>query len=177
MFLVPFLVSGLTAFLINRTVKSFEEPVAESAVVKQESAPPAADAKPENQDEQINISFGTNKNIAIKDTDEPKDMGKRLRSAVSDALTQVLMLPVTILVGSFSSIVIALLYLKTRQAGGESMQDLLSQFEETDQPDSNWQKRVRQRLIQSGRITSRGGGGGQSSSEGKRATDSGRLET
>jgi hypothetical protein len=93
--------------------------------------------------------------------------------AVQEGLMQIVMLPFSILFSSFFAIIVALLYLKTRQAGGESMQDLLSQFEETDQPDSNWQRRVRERLIQSGRMTSRG----QSSGDGKRATESPRLET
>jgi hypothetical protein len=56
---------------------------------------------------------------------------------------------------SFSAILIALLYLRTRQAGGEPMHELLAQFGETDEPLKKWQQRVRQRLIQSGRITSK----------------------
>jgi len=62
-------------------------------------------------------------------------------------------LPIQIIVTSFTAIIVALLYLKTRQAGGESLQDLLAKFEETDQPRKKWQERVRQRLIQSGRLT------------------------
>jgi hypothetical protein len=50
--------------------------------------------------------------------------------------------------------VTALLYFKTRQSGGETMNNLLEQFEEeTDRPRSRWQERVRERLVQSGRIT------------------------
>jgi hypothetical protein len=56
---------------------------------------------------------------------------------------------------SFTAIIVALLYLKTRQAGGEPLQDLLARFEDADKPRKKWQERVRQRLIQSGRITSR----------------------
>jgi hypothetical protein len=35
------------------------------------------------------------------------------------------------------------------------MQDLLAQFEEADQPRTNWQRRVHKRLEQSGRVTSK----------------------
>ena len=46
------------------------------------------------------------------------------------------------------------MYFKTRQAAGESMQDLLSKFEDSEAPQNKWQKRVKERLIQSGRISS-----------------------
>lgn len=65
------------------------------------------------------------------------------------------MLPFQIVLLPLSSIIIALLYLKTRQVGGESMQDLLSQFEEVEQPQTNWQRRVQARLMQSGKHTSK----------------------
>lgn len=76
---------------------------------------------------------------------------ERVRDAVRGALTTLIMLPFQIILGSLSSIVVALLYLKTRQAGGESLSDLIEQFEETDRPRTKWQARVRQRLIESGR--------------------------
>jgi hypothetical protein len=60
-----------------------------------------------------------------------------------------------IIVFSFSAIIVALLYLKTRLAGGESMNDLIERFEDEDRPRKKWQERVRQRLIQSGRIPSK----------------------
>jgi serine/threonine protein kinase len=40
----------------------------------------------------------------------------------------------------------ALLYLKTRQAGGETLSEALSQFEEEDTPRTRWQMRMRERL-------------------------------
>ena len=80
-------------------------------------------------------------------------MRSRVKATILETLIQIFWLPTHILVTSFSSIIIALLYLKTRQAGGESMQDLLEQFEDNEQPKSKWQQRVQNRLIQSGRIT------------------------
>ena len=88
-------------------------------------------------------------------TEEPKNMGVKIKETVQEALTQILMLPFQILIGSFSSVIVALLYLKTRQVGGESMKDLLAQFEESDQPRTNWQRRVHARLEQSGKLTSK----------------------
>jgi serine/threonine protein kinase len=87
-------------------------------------------------------------------TDTPeKKMTRRLAATIKETLIQLFWLPISIILGSFSSITFALLYLKTRQAGGESMNDLLGQFESAERPQSNWQKRVRARLMQSGRIT------------------------
>jgi hypothetical protein len=42
--------------------------------------------------------------------------------------------------------VTALLYLKARQLGGETLKDVLKQFEEEETPTSKWQMRMRERL-------------------------------
>jgi serine/threonine protein kinase len=96
-------------------------------------------------------------NITFDDDGDKKDMQSRVRATIRNALTQIIWLPLQILFSSFSGIIIALLYLKTRQAGGESMNELVKQFEETEEetPRRKWQQRVRQRLIQSRRVTSR----------------------
>jgi len=74
---------------------------------------------------------------------------------VLDSALQVILWPLQILFISFSSIIVALLYIKTRLAGGETMSGLMSRFEDDEQPSRKWQERVRQRLMQSGRITRR----------------------
>lgn len=45
-----------------------------------------------------------------------------------------------------TAIMASLLYLKTRQAGGESLQDASDQFEALDIPRSKWQARMKSRL-------------------------------
>ncbi|HVF89896.1 MAG TPA: serine/threonine-protein kinase [Blastocatellia bacterium] len=55
-------------------------------------------------------------------------------------------LPLNILIGMFSSIVSALLYLKTRQSGGETLKEALSVFENESMPCTYWQLRMRERL-------------------------------
>jgi hypothetical protein len=40
----------------------------------------------------------------------------------------------------------ALVYLKARQIGGETLKEVLSQFEEEDTPRTKWQMRMRERL-------------------------------
>lgn len=86
--------------------------------------------------------------------DEKMDMRERIKHTLLESLIQVLWLPIQILVFSFSGIIVALLYLKTRLAGGESMHDLIERFEDDGRPRKKWQERVRQRLIQSGRVSS-----------------------
>ena len=82
-------------------------------------------------------------------------MRERVKHTLLESLIQVLWLPMQIFVFSFSGIIVALLYLKTRLSGGESMNDLIERFEDDGRPRKKWQERVRKRLIQSGRIPSK----------------------
>lgn len=79
----------------------------------------------------------------------------KIKNTLRETAFAAIQIPVSTLIGSFFAVVLALLYFKTRMAGGETMADLLEQFEETDQPRKKWQERVRARLLQSGRITGR----------------------
>jgi serine/threonine protein kinase len=162
MFFVPLSTSFFIAFMANAAVKSFTPDSERRAAIRQEvleeikngnESGVTPSAKRE-EDKGVKISINREK-VIINDPDEQKDMGGRIRAAVREALTQILLLPLQIIIGSFSSIVIALLYLKTRQVGGESMQDLLAQFEEADQPRTNWQRRVHARLEQTSKHMSK----------------------
>jgi serine/threonine protein kinase len=164
MFIIPIAISGLIAFVVNVTFKSISYKDANAAVVRQEAKKAAENTKDNAQnsntvvktdDDKQTINIGLDKSITVTENGESNDMGKRLRSTVQQGLTQILLLPFSIILGSFSSIVSALLYMKTRQVGGESMQDLLAHFEENENKRSNWQKRIRQRIEQSGKQTSR----------------------
>ena len=83
------------------------------------------------------------------------DMQTRVKYTVLESINQILWLPAQILVFSFSAIIIALLYMKTRLAGSEPVYELVERFEDDGRPKKKWQERVRARLIQSGRIPSR----------------------
>ncbi len=67
-------------------------------------------------------------------------MESRLKNTLLETLLQILLLPIQIVVTSFTAIIVALLYLKTRQAGGERMEDLLFKFDENDWPRKKWQE-------------------------------------
>ena len=175
MFLIPAASAGIISFMVNITAKAVgqesskvqaiaqhikselnaDSPAANSAAATTTSEPPAEQAAaPEEKKDDITVGIGNNR--AVKsDGEETKDMRTRLKDALLESLLQVLLLPLQIIATSFTAIIAALLYLKTREAGGESFQDLLSKFEETEHPRKKWQERVRNRLIQSGRITSR----------------------
>ena len=123
---------------------------------------------PEKEDVQINVGTGKNAGITYDTTDESDDSSnKREKESLSeqdkfartagqslrDLLFQLIWFPVAILITSFTQVLMALMYVKTRQAGGEPMLDLLKQFEDDDKPQTRWQKRIHKRLLQSGRIT------------------------
>ena len=80
---------------------------------------------------------------------------QRLLETLRETLFQLFWFPVLVFISPLSSIITALLYLKTRQAGGESLKELLTQFEETDRPQKRWQLRLKEKLQQSGRHTNR----------------------
>ncbi|MDQ2745779.1 MAG: protein kinase [Acidobacteriota bacterium] len=162
MFFVPLAGSGLIAFVANATSKTFSATANKIDVVRKEAAEMVtadenADAPvpPEAEKKNVVKVVVNGKDVNLSEPIEPKNMGEKIRITVREVLTQLLMLPFQIFIASFSSIVVALLYMKTRQVGGESMQDLLEQFEESEQPRTNWQKRVKARLEQSGKQTSR----------------------
>jgi hypothetical protein len=176
MFLIPAISAGIISFVVNITAKavgqesskvqkiaqqikselkedSAETTTTAAATEAAAVAPTEQAAEPEKKDDNITIGIGNRPGINIGG--EEKDMRTRLKDAILESLLQILLLPLQIIATSFTAIIAALLYLKTRQAGGESFEDLLGKFEETEQPRKKWQERVRNRLIQSGRITSR----------------------
>ena len=59
---------------------------------------------------------------------------------------QIISFPINMFILSFSAVITALLYLKTRQAGGETLVEALGRFEDEEMPRRNWQLRMRERL-------------------------------
>jgi serine/threonine protein kinase len=152
-YFVPAILAFLIALGIGGIVKSITSEIDKPAE--------ASKAEAENN---VGVSFGT-KGVNITTKDDKIDSKEQAEAkmekekagfapAVSQQIFELLWLPIVILITSFTSVVTALLYFKTRQSGGETMNNLLEQFEEeTDRPRSRWQERVRERLVQSGRIT------------------------
>ena len=157
MFLIPAISAGALSFIVKVTDKAFTTQVSDIKATDQsdgkETSEQAPVTQPKEKEKSLSIDFGNNDKIKISNLDE--DMGKRVKSTVLESLLQILLLPIQIVVTSFTAIIVALLYLKTRQAGGETIQDLVTKFEASEHPRKKWQERVRQRLIQSGRITSK----------------------
>ena len=161
LFLIPMVIGLTTSAIVALSVKSIED-VSEkiSAAEKKRDAPgaPAASQPPAAagavDDTDLKIDIGTGNGVTIISSDEPT-LIRSISQVARESLTTLLMLPIQILLVSLSSIIVALLYLKTRQAGGENLRDLFDRFESSEQPRKKWQERVRNRLIQSGRITSR----------------------
>jgi len=159
MFIIPATVAGLTSLAVNLSARAIQNEVEISRAEPEEPepGPSVAVAPPPSNADQAdggwNISFGRTRGARLVDMNS--DTQKKLRDAILEILLQLILLPMQIVMTSFTAIIVALLYLKTRQAGGESLKDLLARFEESDEPLKKWQERVRERLIQSGRVTSR----------------------
>lgn len=166
MLVIPAIIAGSISYVVKVSAKAFDPKPKDQTVATQTAAtgtqePPAADTEiaevvPETEDqrdESFNYSFGRGNRLEGKG--EEMDMRTRVRSTILESLIQLIWLPMQILVFSFSSIIVALLYIKTRLAGGESLNDLVERFEDGNRPTKKWQERVRQRLIQSGRIPSK----------------------
>ncbi|HEX2639640.1 MAG TPA: hypothetical protein VHL50_03665, partial [Pyrinomonadaceae bacterium] len=155
MFLIPAVISGCISFVVNVSAKAFTQ--TSGFVQVTEDAAGASNQKSIKPEENgISFSIGDGQRVKIMDQKQPMgDMKTRVVATVSESLIQILWLPMHIFVTAFTAIIVALLFLKTRQSGGEPMHELLAGFEESDKPRKKWQERMRQRLIQSGRITSR----------------------
>jgi hypothetical protein len=119
-------------------------------------------APEEERERNVGVKIGaTGVNVSEEPADDPagdndkvKETSlKKTAGTVSQGIFDLIWAPIVIFITSFISVITALIYFKTRQAGGESMQDLLEQFEDAEGPRSKWQERVRERLVQSGRTS------------------------
>ncbi len=84
----------------------------------------------------------TDLTLQLNDDWSPKQFGFNFSMSGASALYQLL----NVFVTPLTAIMAALLYLKTRKAGGESLRDASSQFEALDIPRSKWQLRMKSRL-------------------------------
>jgi hypothetical protein len=157
MFLIPTVMASVLSFMMQVTAKAYDPDKPEKpAVVQTADEPENADAriKPPSDSAGVNWSFSRTPRIP-ENKDEPMDMRAKVKHTVLETAMQIFWLPLQVLVLSFSGIIVALLYIKTRLAGGESMHDLVERFEDDERPKKKWQERVRARLIQSGRVPSK----------------------
>lgn len=83
----------------------------------------------------------TNFTLKLNDDFSPKQIGFDFSMSARSALYQLL----NVFVTPLTAIMAALLYLKTRKAGGESLRDTSDQFEALDIPRSKWQHRMKSR--------------------------------
>lgn len=123
-----------------------------------ESSPTTISSENDSKNnENFTINIGGVKIVKKPDENETESQQreKRLKGTIRENAYAMIQIPFSFVIGSFFAVALALLYIKTRLAGGESMSDLLEQFEETEQPRKKWQERVRGRLLQSGRNTSK----------------------
>jgi hypothetical protein len=163
MLIIPAIIAGAISYTVNVSARAFDPKPKPSADVS--NSEPSADEEGTSSGDGTNVKIEPARGGPIswvfgeesrqrRFSEPEKDMRTRVRGTVLESLTQIFWMPMQIIVFSFSAIIVGLLYLKTRLAGGESMNDLVERFEDSGRPIKKWQERVRQRLIQSGRISS-----------------------
>ena len=133
----------------ERKINGIEEPAKTEELNVQTGTKSAPNVTYETTDDHEEFSNESEKEQLSQQDKFARAAGQSLR----DLLFQLIWFPVAILITSFTQVLMALMYVKTRQAGGEPMRDLLKQFEDDDKPQTRWQKRIHKRLLQSGRIT------------------------
>jgi len=156
--LLVYVVPVVLAFTIAIATAAIVKSVSNELKDKQDTS----EVKPEKGDLSVNAGVGgikvtndSEKNAADEEAEKTQKIMKSINPEVSSQIFELIWLPIIVLITSFTSVITALLYFKTRQAGGESMSDLLEQFEDAERPRSNWQKRIRERIEQSGKLTSK----------------------
>jgi serine/threonine protein kinase len=159
MFLIPMVLASCLSFFVSVTAKALDpekkdEPAVVETAANDDGSTTAVVNTGSGDNGSIGWSFGGTRPKVDLDP-APMDMRTRLKKTVAETTIQIIWLPLQIIVLSFSGIIVALLYIKTRLAGGESMHDLVERFEDDGRPKKKWQERVRARLIQSGRIPSK----------------------
>lgn len=159
MFLIPMMLAGSLTLLVNISQRAFDPKPKVSAESLQKNETETATggeitpSELEENKESWNFQVGSRNGRSNDGTE--MDMKTRIQNTFYESLIQIFWLPIQIIMLSFSAIIVALLYLKTRLAGGESMNELIERFEDDEKPSKKWQERVRERLIQSGRIPSK----------------------
>jgi hypothetical protein len=84
-------------------------------------------------------SFDANVTFALDDHWQPKEFGFGFATSGRVVVYQLINVVITPLTGTMT----ALLYLKTRHAGGESLRDAAERLAGVDVPRSRWQQRMR----------------------------------
>jgi len=157
MFLIPVTMAAVLSLMVSTTSQaidpSINQPV-ETSRSKNELTLSSDGPSATKEKDEPNFRFGLGGRPSVEFSDKNADVPTMIKHSILESLIQIIWLPIQIFVLSFSAIIVALLYLKTRLAGGESLGDWVKRFEDDGRPMKKWQKRVRQRLIQSGRISS-----------------------
>lgn len=144
-FAVPAILAWLGFFIISSVVSRFDPKTdaAKPATASTQNAAPNTNNSNEqtpNQEGNEGLTIQNDrKGFRFSTGDEEK------RGGLVDNIFQIVWLPTQVLLSVFTAIVTGLLYLKTRQAGGESIKDVLEDFDDNKTP-SKWRAKMRERL-------------------------------
>jgi serine/threonine protein kinase len=156
-FVVPPLLAAITVFIISAVVKAFD-PKEKTPATTQQTTPQDANTNASaanlqdtgKPDEDKDVKFGVGVHISKKENKISK------REGLVNNIFQIVWLPANVVLGMFAAVVTGLLYLKTRQAGGESIKDV-QEHSCDDRPRAKWQQKMRERLSLQTRTGGRAG--------------------
>ncbi|KXK04742.1 MAG: serine/threonine protein kinase [Acidobacteria bacterium OLB17] len=147
MLLTPMLLAGTLSAMIDLAGKGIAPPTAIEKAAAAEGTPDDIGSIAVEGDRGVKYSIGRKNSIEV--STGRSDTPDHIKKTFLESIFQIVWLPIQIIVLSFSAIIAALLYLKTRLAGGESMDDLVDRFDDDDRPKKKWQHRIRRRRAQS----------------------------
>ncbi|MBX7174071.1 MAG: protein kinase [Pyrinomonadaceae bacterium] len=156
-FLIPMMIGGavgVTVSLFSKQLAFYEEKLDKKSEKSVKTQSNEGNYDINVTPTKVEINEKDDDNNVDESGNKEKNMAKMRRETFSRVLLDLLLTPIMILLTSITAVITSLMYFKTRQAGGESMQDLLEKFEDSEHPQSKWQHRIRDRLVQSGRISS-----------------------
>lgn len=150
MVIAQLLARGLFADIVVSNVKKGEVPQTANTprTNEEENAEPNETPEPK-----VEINIGS-KSINVspkKPAETPEDAQRRKEErfwrVMRETVNMAIQLPLSFLVGAFFSVVISLLYIQSRLAGGESSEDLIQHFEESENDESRWKQRMQRKFM------------------------------
>ncbi|MEZ5308457.1 MAG: serine/threonine-protein kinase [Pyrinomonadaceae bacterium] len=151
-FLFPAIITMVIGISIGSFVTMIELKNELSEIKKNGYVPPVNDEKTEETNIRIRPGGSMITTRPKRSDEKRKSMTESGAEAIRQGIFEIVNIPVTILIFSFSSIVSALLYYKLREAGGETLESLYPELDEGEALSSNWERKMRESVIQSGKF-------------------------
>lgn len=143
-FAAPVILAGLGFFIISSVVNRFDPKTTTPPMTNEQNTNTNTNSTDTQTRNQEGKESGLNVQNDGKGFRFTTGGDKEKQGGLVNNIFQIVWLPAQVLLGMFTAIVTGMLYLKTRQVGGESTKDVLEDFESSKQ--SKWRAKMRERL-------------------------------